>query len=92
MDDAARLLERLRRIESLGALLVIAGAIVVTYRPDGWHADLVGAIAIAGACFSWALDNNLTRETTTSLARFRSAILFRSCKSRYCRRESAMSP
>jgi drug/metabolite transporter (DMT)-like permease len=54
--------ERLSRIETLGALLVIAGAIVVTYRPGRWHADLMGAIAIAGACFSWALDNNLTRQ------------------------------
>ena len=54
--------ERLSRIESLGALLVIAGAVVVTYRPDTWRADLVGAIAIGGACFSWALDNNLTRQ------------------------------
>src|SRR5947209_12769675 len=46
--------ERLSHIESLGALLVIAGAVVVTYRPDTWRADLVGAIAIGGACFSWA--------------------------------------
>lgn len=54
--------ERLSRLESLGALLVIAGAVVVTYRPDTWRADVVGAIAIGGACFSWALDNNLTRQ------------------------------
>jgi drug/metabolite transporter (DMT)-like permease len=54
--------ERLGRFESLGAVLVVAGAVVVTYQPDTWHADLVGAIAIAGACFSWALDNNLTRQ------------------------------
>jgi len=54
--------ERLSRIEAMGALLVVAGAVVVTYRPDTWHADLVGAVAIAGACFSWALDNNLTRQ------------------------------
>jgi len=53
--------ERLRRLESLGALLVVAGAFVVTYRPDTWRADLVGVLAIGGACLSWGLDNNLTR-------------------------------
>jgi drug/metabolite transporter (DMT)-like permease len=54
--------ERLNRIESLGALLVIVGAVVLTYRPDEWRADLVGVMAVAGACVSWALDNNLTRQ------------------------------
>jgi drug/metabolite transporter (DMT)-like permease len=54
--------ERLSRLESLGALLVIAGAAVVTYRPDTWRSDLMGVLAISGACLSWALDNNLTRQ------------------------------
>jgi drug/metabolite transporter (DMT)-like permease len=54
--------ERLSRTESLGALLVIAGAALVSYRPDSWRADVMGTLAIAGACFSWALDNNLTRQ------------------------------
>jgi drug/metabolite transporter (DMT)-like permease len=54
--------ERLSRTESLGALLVIAGAAVVSYRPDSWRADVTGTLAIAGACLSWALDNNLTRQ------------------------------
>lgn len=54
--------ERLKRLETLGALLVVAGAVVVSYRPDTWRADLVGVLAIAGACVSWALDNNLTRQ------------------------------
>jgi len=53
--------ERLGRLEAGGALLVIAGAILLTYRPNAWRADLVGALAIGGACFCWALDNNLTR-------------------------------
>jgi drug/metabolite transporter (DMT)-like permease len=54
--------ERLSRLELSGALLVIAGAVVVTYKPDPLRVDPVGAIAIAGACLSWALDNNLTRQ------------------------------
>ena len=54
--------ERLSRIESMGALLVVAGAVMVTYHPDTWRTDLVGAMAIGGACFSCGLDNNLTRQ------------------------------
>ena len=54
--------ERLKRLEALGALLVVAGAVVVSYRPDTWHVDLLGVLAIGGACLAWALDNNLTRQ------------------------------
>lgn len=54
--------ERLSRMEALGALLVVGGAIVVTYRPETWRGDLWGVLAIGGACLSWALDNNLTRQ------------------------------
>jgi drug/metabolite transporter (DMT)-like permease len=57
--------ERLSRIESLGALLVLAGAVIVTYRPDTWRADLMGSLAIVGACFCWGLDNNITRQIST---------------------------
>lgn len=57
--------ERLSRIESLGALLVLAGAVIVTYRPDTWRADLAGSLAIVGACFCWGLDNNITRQIST---------------------------
>lgn len=54
--------ERLKRLEFVGAILVVAGAVVVSYRPDTWRADLLGILAIAGACLAWALDNNLTRQ------------------------------
>jgi drug/metabolite transporter (DMT)-like permease len=53
--------ERLGTYETLGAILVVTGAIVVSYQPATWQFDLVGALAIAGACFCWAIDNNLTR-------------------------------
>ena len=48
--------ERLGRLESLGAFLVVAGALVITGRPESWHSDLLGALAIIGACLAWGLD------------------------------------
>lgn len=54
--------ERLRRLETIGALLVVVGAVVVSYRPDTWRADILGILAVSGACLAWALDNNLTRQ------------------------------
>jgi drug/metabolite transporter (DMT)-like permease len=53
--------ERLGKYETLGAILVVTGAIVVSYQPASWQFDLLGALAIAGACLCWAIDNNLTR-------------------------------
>jgi drug/metabolite transporter (DMT)-like permease len=53
--------------DSLGAraivasALVIGGASLVSGIPNGLGADPFGALAIAGACASWALDNNLTQ-------------------------------
>lgn len=45
----------------LGAAAILAGALVLAWqsgpRAAGW-----GALAIAGACFAWGLDNNLTRK------------------------------
>jgi drug/metabolite transporter (DMT)-like permease len=54
--------ERLGRLESLGASIVVAGAVIITGRPESWHANLLGELAIVGACLAWALDNNLTRQ------------------------------
>jgi drug/metabolite transporter (DMT)-like permease len=54
--------ERLGQLESLGAFFVVAGAVVITGRPESWHPNLLGALAIGGACLAWAVDNNLTRQ------------------------------
>jgi drug/metabolite transporter (DMT)-like permease len=54
--------ERLRKLEAIGACLVVAGAVVVTGRPESWHTNVLGAVTIVGACLAWAFDNNLTRE------------------------------
>lgn len=49
-----------RRI-ALGMLAIVAGSVLLSWSPGG-PADLSwGALAIAGACLCWAIDNNLTR-------------------------------
>jgi drug/metabolite transporter (DMT)-like permease len=45
-----------------GALLVMLGAAVLSLVPGAaLHGDILGVLAIAGACLAWALDNNLTQ-------------------------------
>lgn len=46
---------------TLAAALIIAGSVVLAYGPGDARADWVGVLAIAGACMSWAMDNNLTQ-------------------------------
>ncbi len=45
----------------LGALAIVAGAAVISWRGGATGLGL-GALAIAGACIAWGLDNNLTRK------------------------------
>ncbi len=52
-----------RRI-ALGMAAIVAGALALSWQGAGalsWT-GLAGPLAIAGACFAWALDNNLTRK------------------------------
>lgn len=53
--------EHLGRRAAVAAALIVAGAAVLAWRPGELHADLFGVAALAGACLSWALDNNLTQ-------------------------------
>src|SRR6516225_10064050 len=54
----------LLNLESL-ATMVIAGAVLLSWQggPGGFG---LGAIAIAGACVAWGLDNNLTRKLSAA--------------------------
>ena len=49
----------------IGAFAILAGAVVLSWRGGpmgvGW-----GALAIVGACFAWAIDNNLTRKLSSA--------------------------
>jgi drug/metabolite transporter (DMT)-like permease len=42
--------------------LVLAGAALLSYGPGEVRASLSGVLAICGACFCWALDNNLSQK------------------------------
>lgn len=46
----------------LAALVMLAGALVLAYDPAATLAFSPQSLAIVGACFAWALDNNLTRK------------------------------
>jgi drug/metabolite transporter (DMT)-like permease len=45
--------------------LIVAGAAVVSYRPGDMTADWIGALAVAGACLCWGLDNNLLQRVSS---------------------------
>ena len=49
-----------RRI-ALGMLAIVAGGVLLAWRPHAGAMIPLGAAAIAGACLCWGIDNNLTR-------------------------------
>jgi drug/metabolite transporter (DMT)-like permease len=48
-----------RRI-GLGMASIFLGAVLLALRTPSGHAETLGALAVAGACLSWAIDNNCT--------------------------------
>ena len=54
----------LRTITGMAAIL--AGGVVLAWSGSPSMATLVGPLCIAGACVSWAIDNNLTRNISGS--------------------------
>lgn len=57
--------DRLARREWAGALVIVSGAAVVSYRPGELTADWIGVLAIAGACLCWGFDNNLLQRVSS---------------------------
>jgi len=61
----------------LGAAAILAGAVLLSWQGGeiglGW-----GAVAIAGACLAWGIDNNLTRKLSSAdplqIAMFKGAV------------------
>jgi drug/metabolite transporter (DMT)-like permease len=53
--------EHLGRRPALAAGVVIGGAVLLGYQPGEVHADWLGVLAMAAACLSWGVDNNLTQ-------------------------------
>ena len=48
-----------------GAFAILGGAVLLSWRGGGVGLDW-GALAIAGACLAWGIDNNLTRKLSSS--------------------------
>ena len=48
-----------RRI-GLGMASIFVGAVLLALRTPSGHAGTLGALAVAGACLSWSIDNNCT--------------------------------
>lgn len=49
----------------LGALAILAGAVLLTWNGQSVRFDL-GALLIAGACLAWGIDNNLARKLSSA--------------------------
>lgn len=49
----------------LGALAILAGAVLLSWQGDAAGFSL-GALAIVGACLAWGIDNNLTRKLSSA--------------------------
>jgi len=49
----------------LGAFAILAGAVLLSWQ-GGAQGIGFGALAIAGACFAWGIDNNLTRKLSAA--------------------------
>ena len=58
-----------RRI-AIGMALIVAGAVVLSWPGDASCGSALPAVAVIGACFFWALDNNLTRKVALADATF----------------------
>jgi drug/metabolite transporter (DMT)-like permease len=58
-----------RRI-ALGMLAIVAGGAVLSWPGEARFGDLWPALAVAGACLAWGIDNNLTRKVSLSDASF----------------------
>ena len=53
--------EHLVRLELAGVLVIVVGAGILMYRPGAIRGDVVGILAVLGACLCWAIDNNLSQ-------------------------------
>ena len=58
-----------RRI-AFGMVLIVAGALVLSWPDDIGFSSVLPALAVLGACFLWGIDNNLTRKIALTDATF----------------------
>jgi drug/metabolite transporter (DMT)-like permease len=62
-----------RRI-ALGMLLIVLGAAALSWPGDARFGGVGPSLAILGACFAWAIDNNLTRKVSLTDATWIAAL------------------
>jgi drug/metabolite transporter (DMT)-like permease len=62
-----------RRI-ALGMAAIVAGAVVLSWPGEARFGEALPALAVVGACFAWALDNNLTRKVSLADATWIAAL------------------
>lgn len=56
--------ENFDRRVATGMGLLVAGAVLLSWSGTPTMTDLIGPIAIVGACVAWGIDNNLTRKVS----------------------------
>jgi drug/metabolite transporter (DMT)-like permease len=47
-----------------GMVAIVAGGVIISWTGRAELGGLVGPLAVAGACFCWAVDNNLTQKVS----------------------------
>jgi len=62
-----------RRI-AFGMAAILAGALILSWPAEASFAGALPALAILGACLSWAIDNNLTRKVSLTDASWIAAV------------------
>jgi drug/metabolite transporter (DMT)-like permease len=50
----------------IGMIAIVAGGLLLSWNPGEGLGFSWGALSIVGACFCWAIDNNLTRKVSAS--------------------------
>jgi drug/metabolite transporter (DMT)-like permease len=53
--------DHLGEVEAVATGLILLGALILSSAPGEFWASWVGSACVAGACLSWAIDNNLTQ-------------------------------
>ncbi|MGZ5459954.1 MAG: DMT family transporter [Thermoanaerobaculia bacterium] len=56
--------EHMTRGEVMASAMIVTGSVVLGYERGASQATVLGALAVAGACLSWGIDNNLTQKVT----------------------------
>jgi len=62
--------ENVDRRVALGMVLIVAGAVVLSWPGEASFGEVLPSLAVCAACLGWAIDNNLTRKVSLTDATF----------------------